>query len=367
MHSTALSIISKLSTALQCHTRRNDVCSVFRPVSVCLSILSLSGSVYLLRCPSLALPPMLRLLPPIVVIGGCRLICEREGLRSIETLDSGFLLEMKEKRRGASAMALSDTELLIVGGCSDAGIHLRSIEKVDLARKESEILGELDYDFSCVAFCPLQDGRLFIAGGYDGMSSIANVCVVTRDGKFEKFRPLPCDLKNSAAVQVEGRILLFGGWDGRRTLKSIIVYDVEKQSWEVQAGLCESIECHSATKVGSSVFLVGGFDSFSVTNKIYRYDLDSPNCEELPVKLSIARENHSTVAVQSVDGNKTLLVVIGGWDGKQALDSVEIFEVLEEAPWLLKVSEEVKSIGEVRNKPVALALPTKSRNPFPNK
>ncbi|KAK0423962.1 hypothetical protein QR680_008431 [Steinernema hermaphroditum] len=303
---------------------------------------------------------MLRLLPPIVVIGGCRLICEREGLRSVESLDSGFLVEMKEKRRGAAALALSKSELLVVGGCSDAGVHLRTIEKVDLARKRSTILGEVDYNFSCAAFCPLQDGRLFVAGGYDGIGCLNNVCVVAEDGKFENCRPLPSDLKNSAAVEIDGQILLFGGWDGKRTLKSIIVYDLEKRDWEVRPGLREAIECHSATRVGRSVFVVGGFDSFSVTNKIYRYDLDMRSCEELPATLSVGRENHSTVVVQSVDEDKkTLLVVVGGWDGRQALDNVEVFEVLAEAPWLQKASEEVKPISEARNKPLALALPTK--------
>ncbi|TKR96749.1 hypothetical protein L596_010727 [Steinernema carpocapsae] len=306
---------------------------------------------------------MLRSLPPIVVLGGCRLMREREAYESVEILDKNgarIVNQMKEKRRGPAVMAISRNELLVVGGCSQEGVHLRSIEKLNLDTKKSEILGEIGHNFSCAAFCPLQDGRLFIAGGYDGISSISNVCVVSQDGKFENFEPLPSELKNSAAVEVDGKVYLFGGWDGRRTLQSIVIYNIEGQKWDVCAGLKEPIECHSATKIGRGIYIIGGFDSVMVVPSIYRFDLDSRTCEELSsARLTQARENHTTVAVET-DDDKTLLVVIAGWNGREALDSVELFEVLPEEPWLQKVSENVVT-SVPRNKAVALTLPPGNR------
>ena len=58
--------------------------------------------------------------------------------------------------------------------------------------------------------------------------------------------------------------------------------------------LTRPIEGHSVIKFGTQVFVLGGFDSFGVTNTIMRIDLEARSVVMLDTKLAQARENHTS-------------------------------------------------------------------------
>jgi len=60
------------------------------------------------------------------------------------------------------------------------------------------------------------------------------------------------------------------------------------------------------------MFVIGGFDSFGVSDKITQIDLKTWSCTVLSLTLRFKRENHTSQVL-----NGDTVVVAGGWsDGK---------------------------------------------------
>ena len=49
------------------------------------------------------------------------------------------------------------------------------------------------------------------------------------------------------------------------------------------------------------------------------------------------------------------IIVAGGWDGHNSLDTVHLFKVIEEKPFLVRVKTDVK-LTEKRNRPVLVGV-----------
>ncbi|KJH41259.1 kelch repeat protein [Dictyocaulus viviparus] len=146
---------------------------------------------------------------------------------------------------------------------------------------------------------------------------------------------IPFRLKNSVGVPLnDGGVLVFGGWDEKHTMKTVfrLSFDACFTSYRIdlESILPYNVEGHSCAINGDHVYVVGGYDGISVTNKILRYSISNKTSEVIPARLSTARENH---VCEIVFGR--YMLVVGGWDGKKALNSVEVFELAEEYPYLI--------------------------------
>ena len=79
------------------------------------------------------------------------------------------------------------------------------------------------------------------------------------------------------------------------------------------------VEGHSVALFGDNAFIIGGFDSYGVTDRIMKVNLKTMAGSIVAAKLCNKRENHTS---QILDGNK--IVVIGGWNGKEAIAAIEV-------------------------------------------
>jgi hypothetical protein len=96
------------------------------------------------------------------------------------------------------------------------------------------------------------------------LSPVRNLDVSTELGK------LPCDLKNATAHHLDDSVLLIGGWDGHRTLRTIFSYNLDRGTTSSRALLPCAIEGHAMCSVNGGEWLVvsGGFDGVTVVNTI---------------------------------------------------------------------------------------------------
>lgn len=197
----------------------------------------------------------------------------------------------------------------------------------------------------------MQDGNTAIFGGFNETGCLKEVVRVD-DRTAELLPSLNTRLKNAAAVRVDdGRVLLFGGWDESRTLNTVFSYD-SKGTQEFHSLLPSPIEGHTADKHADHVFLVGGFDGIKVVDSILRFDLKT-NRTEVVGHLRIARENHAAVVFGHA--GEWWLLVIGGWDGRKALDDCELFRLLPHAPWIERVESSFR-LNTPRNRPAAIVM-----------
>lgn len=284
----------------------------------------------------------------IVVIGGCTEPSEEGCLKCCEVFEdcdrgNGVLKEdvLKEARRGPSVFAKAGS-IWVLGGCTGPRKHLKSIEKIN-KNLESEIIeAELNEGGSCFAFCEVEVSKifskvlllsffkdsLFIAGGFNGLECLKSVCTFHPSELIKNtcFR-LPTPLKNSAACQnpfQPNSVLLFGGWDEKRTLTSIFNISrnpVTDFTCSMDGILPYRVEGHTATLIDASVYLIGGYNGIAPISTIAKFDQNGT--QVLPQQLEIARENHCTVFLRT----KREIWIIGGWDGQKSLASIERFKV----------------------------------------
>nr|pir protein W09G3.4 [imported] - Caenorhabditis elegans [Caenorhabditis elegans] len=278
-------------------------------------------------------------------------------------------------RRSPACFLAGNQRILVAGGCSAPNEHTDSMEMLEISEIgeiRSIFLDEkLEIGASCSGFdWDTHSSEKPIFGGFEAHSCLDDVQVLNNSGTMWKCRKLAKKspkIKNSTILEVKnGEFLMFGGWeDEQRTSKAIrrITFneDFTDYSCDFAGFLSYPVEAkvfifhlknpkfivkilifhqnfqlnyrfypqkfqifpgHTCIQIDSSVFLIGGFDGCFVLDSIIKYDLKTGKSEVLDTKLRGKRENH----VACVLGD-TWLVVAGGWNSRQALDDVEVFEI----------------------------------------
>uniref|UniRef100_A0A8R1E3Z1 RING-type domain-containing protein n=1 Tax=Caenorhabditis japonica TaxID=281687 RepID=A0A8R1E3Z1_CAEJA len=311
------------------------------------------------------------------LIGGCALSAEREPISEVERIhvqevEKGHVRVIAENcgqlelaRRSPACFLAQNGEILVAGGCLGPNDHTDSMEFLEsienlTAKKSSKILQEkMEVGASCSAFDPFSTSNFKpIFGGFEAHSCLDDVQVLDESAKW-KCHKIPAKklpkIKNAAVLEVKtGEFLMFGGWeDEQRTTKAIrrVIFNESFTDFTVnfEGFLPYPVEGHSWVQNGSDVYLIGGFDGFSVIDTIIRYNLDSKKTEIIPTKLAQKRENH----VSAILSNK-FLVVAGGWGSKNSLNDVEVFE-LHNGNCLERCQVE-GNLNFARNRPAGVAI-----------
>ncbi|CAB3408613.1 unnamed protein product [Caenorhabditis bovis] len=282
----------------------------------------------------------------LYVIGGCALSSEREPIKSIErvsiqtnddsqnvTVESEICGDLAFPRRSPSVFR-AENGYLIAGGCAGPNQHLNSVEFIEISQTSLKSIPsslQCPQAHSCAAFDPYSD--LTLTNAFQVFKSS------NRRRNVNGYLP---KLKNATVIENDGDFVIFGGWmDEKVTTDTVrrVRFDAQFSSYEVifEGNLPYPVEGHCLVQNGTCVYLIGGFDGISVISSIIRYDLKTKKCQVLGAELSEKRENH----VGGIIGGK-YLVVAGGWNSKQSLDSIEVFELFEDAPFL-KNSQRIPS------------------------
>ena len=94
--------------------------------------------------------------------------------------------------------------------------------------------------------------------------------------EWSQRAPLPEPLAGYALAAHEGRLYLFGGWDGTSYVDSAYVYDAQADAWQTLAPLSQEVGFAAAAALGDAILLAGGYDGRAeyATCRIYRPDED---------------------------------------------------------------------------------------------
>ncbi|KAF7629292.1 hypothetical protein Mgra_00009186 [Meloidogyne graminicola] len=307
-------------------------------------------------------------LPIILLIGGssdslekgslsnCSLISINKQLKIINS--SSFSLNYP--RRSPSVFNFKCKHLFVIGGCSEPGNHLTNGELFKYNHYESfnnkinlELINYNNIEgFSCSAFCQVEGIGGFIFGGYNGIECLKQIL------KFDEkephnvnlLSPLPFGLKNSAALPSldKKRIWIIGGWNGHKTEKIIMEID------PLEGHCVASPSIVNSNGIG---FIIGGFDGINLRSKILIINLNNGKIlGEAGEKLLKGKENCGAFCF-CPDGEKEYLAIIGGWDGYNVLNDFELFEVLQEPPWLKReLVNKFNYLNIARNRPAVICI-----------
>ena len=237
----------------------------------------------------------------------------------------------KELRHVASSV-IYNNQIFVVGGYCN-GRAIKSMEKLSMNAVEvdqsitwenfpAELPGPL-YGHCCAVY----NGRLIVIGGYDGKRAYSD--------KITEISLVPPFTSKVLATISQKRwlhcVILFGGkiviLGGRKdffystNLKSVLLYDIAKNECKELAPLPYPLSQMAAVKWGDdNVIMIGGVDSDGEPlNKVLMYNIKTQKCHILP---DMKYERRGSVAAVVRD----TVIVMGGLDERgNFLKSVESF------------------------------------------
>jgi len=104
--------------------------------------------------------------------------------------------------------------------------------------------------------------KVYVPGGYtaEGRVTDALEIYVPDDDLWLTGNPLPRPLCGYAIAAVEGKMFLFGGWDGARYVDSVYVYDPATDRWMSGTPMSQPRGFAAAAALNGVIYLAGGYD-----------------------------------------------------------------------------------------------------------
>jgi N-acetylneuraminic acid mutarotase len=192
-----------------------------------------------------------------------------------------------------AAGARLGNKVLLLGGGGPSENGTPDVQSI-LADGTTAVVGKLPQPRSDHVVATV-DGTMYVFGGYDGRTIVADV-LSTRDGtSFTRIAVLPVPVRYPAVAVVGKRIYVFGGVmnsDAGTDTAAVQRLDTATGKIEVVAQLPTPLSHASAVVLRHQVLLLGGYvHNTELSDQILRFDPASTSTEsvgQLPAPLSDA-------------------------------------------------------------------------------
>jgi DNA-binding CsgD family transcriptional regulator/N-acetylneuraminic acid mutarotase len=175
-------------------------------------------------------------------------------------------------RSGLAAAAVED-KIYAVGGETPTGVT-GEVDCYTTSTDTWKILGEMRYPVTDVSAAAI-GGKVYVPGGRLSNGEIFDGLQVF-DPDTEKWTiqaSMPVRLSGYALVILDGKIFLFGGWNGTNAVKSVFVYSPDQDQWQQKTDMPVARAFAGAIALDNRIFVIGGLDG---TTKITDTDLYTP-------------------------------------------------------------------------------------------
>jgi DNA-binding CsgD family transcriptional regulator len=187
-------------------------------------------------------------------------------------------------------------------------------------------------------------GRIFVPAGRLASGAVTSTLEVydPSTDTWQQRSPLPLALSAYALVPFEGRLYLFGGWDGDRYLDSVFEYDPRTDSWSQKAAMTSARGYAAAVAAAGRIYLVGGYDGTRALALCEEYVPERDNGRDSPWRgRTPLPEGRYSMGIASVADTIHIIGGRGAEDGEAlaplrylaALDAWEPFEPPLSEPW----------------------------------
>jgi N-acetylneuraminic acid mutarotase len=178
--------------------------------------------------------------------------------------------------RSAHAVATDGSAIYVVGGSGAGHRAVLELERFDGVAwvTESTLPGEgLNAPAAAIV-----DGRLYVIGGFHGVSNLPSDRVLVYDlrtRRWSEAAPLPAPRGGHAAVVASGRIHVFGGGNDRATLADHDVYDPQRNRWQRETPLPRTLGSPAGVVGDGRIWSIGGRSGRADYGSVYRYEGDA--------------------------------------------------------------------------------------------
>jgi DNA-binding CsgD family transcriptional regulator/N-acetylneuraminic acid mutarotase len=177
---------------------------------------------------------------------------------------------LPEPRAGMGAATYSGN-FYIFGGQTTAGINNDVFMYDPLQQEWTALSGKPTAVMDIQA--ALLGERIYIPGGKLSENQATSKMEVydPRQDQWESRAALPSGVSAYALTSYEGKLYLFGGWDGQDYVKTVYRYDPEFDRWERQSDLPEVRGFAAAVPQEGRILVIGGRDEESALDSVLAY------------------------------------------------------------------------------------------------
>lgn len=177
---------------------------------------------------------------------------------------------MPTARQGLAVTAYEDL-IFAIGGETAGGVT-GVVESYDISTNTWITLSKKPTPVSDTGAAVI-GGRIFVPGGRldSGELTAALEIYDPRQDSWQLGSPLPVAVSAYAMVAFEGKLYLFGGWDGKKFLASVYEYDPEQDQWNQRTPMPTARGFSGAAVAGGKIFVLGGYNGEQTLalNEIY--------------------------------------------------------------------------------------------------
>lgn len=212
------------------------------------------------------------------------------------------------------AVTLADGRVFVAGG-TDGPTSLATAEIFDPATNRWSPAGMMSAGRERPTATLLPDGRIVVAGGVAGTRGSSAVDVYTpgaagTPGTWMTAMAMPQSRsKHTATLLDDGRVLVCGGDNRAGALSSCIAYDATANTWAAAGTMPTARFDHTASRLPGGRVLLAGGRSASMGVRIATTAIWDAGMIAAGPPLTVARATHR--AVELADGR---VAVFGGWD-----------------------------------------------------
>ncbi len=162
--------------------------------------------------------------------------------------------------RSSMAAQAYESYIYVLGGETPGGVTGSSL-RIKVGQKQWQTL--LDKPTPVAdAQAALVGERIYIPGGrlVSGRPTRALEVYDLRLARWATLAPLPAALSAYALAAVDGRLYLFGGWDGQQIVDTVYSYDPETDAWQARTAMSSRRAFAAAVALEGRILLIGGSD-----------------------------------------------------------------------------------------------------------
>ena len=235
---------------------------------------------------------------------------------------------METARGQETATLLADGRVLIAGGW-DGKAPVKSAELYDPATGRFVPTGAMTTARHLQAATLLLDGRVLVSGGDDGTGVLDSAELYDqKTGEFSLTGSMTFAREShSSTLLPDGRVLVAGGWTGDKAVNTAEVYDPKTGRFSTTAPMKANRERHAATLLRNGKVLILGGDEGSAALQTAEL-FDPKGGTFTPTKQPMTVGRSSPTATELSDGR---VLIAGGNDGAATLVALKSAEVYDPA------------------------------------
>lgn len=215
---------------------------------------------------------------------------------------------MQMPRKGFAGTVYDDQIYIIAGETTDGITNL--VERYDSEDETWEILQSKNTPVTDISADAI-GGLIYVPGGRFESGEVTDKLEVFNplDGQWYSRSPMPMPLSAYALIAFEGKLYIFGGWNGNVYVGNVYVYDPSQDRWEEKTSMPTARGYAGAAVSSGKIFVFGGTNGDVLdVNEAYQPSLDDGDGTPWEVRAPLPEKRYGMGTASVAD----IIHVFGG-------------------------------------------------------